>query len=118
MDDKTHFALTIILAFAIGILFGTGNRVVAESNGKKTKTGNNQLIDLILMLFWLMALGYILAILWHVKPLSLMLVIIIASALFGANAGSKLALKRNQIDVRIFLVCSGIGIPLIFHAVL
>lgn len=31
MDEKTHFALTIILAFVIGILFGAGNRVVAEA---------------------------------------------------------------------------------------
>ena len=118
MDEKTHFALTIILAFVIGILFGAGNRVVAEASGRETKTGNSQLIDLMLMLFWFIALGYILAILWHIKLLSLVFVIIVASALFGANAGSKLVLKRNQTDVRIFFACSGIGVPLIFHAFL
>lgn len=118
MDEQTHFALTIILAFVIGILFGVGNRVVAESNGRERKTGNNQSIDLALMLFWFIALCYILAIVWHIKLLSFVFVVIIASVLFGANYGSKVALERNQTIVRIFLVFSGIGVPLIFHFVL
>lgn len=118
MDEKTHFALTIILAFVIGILFGVGNRVVVESNGRETKTGSNQLIDLMLMLFWFIALGYILAVVWHIKLLSFVFAVIVASVLFGASLGSKLALERNQTVVRLLLAFLGIGVPIIFHFVL
>jgi len=118
MDEKTNFALTIILSFVLGILLGVGDRVVAESNGREARVGDNQLIDLLLMIFFLMALGYILAIVWHIRLLSFVFVVIIASVLFGANYGSKMALDRNQAIVRVFLACLGIGAPLMFHYVL
>jgi hypothetical protein len=118
MDETTHFALTIILAFVIGILFGVGNRVVAESNGREEKTGNNELIDLMLMLFWFVALGYILAVVWHIKLVSFVFFVIIASVFFGAAFGAKLALVRNETFVQLILACSGIGVPIVFHFVL
>ncbi|QUX91618.1 hypothetical protein CYL31_09430 [Marinomonas sp. A3A] len=61
MDEKTHFAATLILMFIIGVIFGVGNRVVAESNGRETKTGDSALIDLMLIVFWFVALGYYMA---------------------------------------------------------
>jgi hypothetical protein len=115
MDDKTHFSVTLILMFIIGVIFGVGNRVVAESNGREIKTGDSALIDLMLIVFWFVALGYTLAIVWHIKLLSLVFVVIVASVLIGSSYGSKLAPERNQTIVRIFLFCSGVGVPSVFH---
>ena len=118
MDDKTNLALTLILSFIIGLMLGAGNRVTAESNGRAPKTGNSNAIDVMLLVFWAIALIYMLAIVWHVKLFSLVFFVTIAAAFFGTSCGSKLASERNQLPVKLLLFSAGGGIPLIFHFLL
>jgi hypothetical protein len=118
MDDKTNLALTLILSFVIGLMLGVGGRVTEESHGREIKTGDSDVIDLILLVFSAMALGYMLAIVWHVKLFSLVFVVIAASTLVGISRGSKLALERNQTLVRVILFGLGLLIPMVFHFLL
>ena len=118
MDEKTYFALTLILTFVAGLLIGVGNRVIEEANGRNTKITESNALKLMFILFWFIGVGYGIALSNGVKMLSLVFVIMVTSIIFGISYGSKLAVVRNKQEVQWLLICLGGGLPLMFHYVL
>ena len=118
MDERTHFALTLILTFVAGLLIGVGNRVVGEANGREIKIIENNALKFVFLLFYFIGIGYGIALIGEIKILSLVFAIMVASIIFGISCGSKLAVVRNKQEVQWLLFCLGGSLPLMFHYVL
>ncbi|WP_347363136.1 hypothetical protein [Vibrio vulnificus] len=114
MDEKTIFALTILLCFFAGLNTAAGKELLDEKKITTVKS-KTPTIDLLLLIFSLVSWGYLLGAFWHVVLVSFEALVMLGSYLFGSSAGFKIVSYRDERFIQTILCFSWASVPLIFH---
>ncbi|MBE4387741.1 hypothetical protein HJ029_07545 [Vibrio parahaemolyticus] len=114
MDEKTIFALAILLCFFSGLNIAGGKALISEKKGQ-VEPSKTPTFDLFLLFFNLVSIGYLIGTFWHVILISFEGLIMIGACLFGASLGYKVIRYREEKLAQAFLCFSWAAVPAIFH---